>query len=357
MSNRLSRAIHTLKKKARLPYLVTDICNIRYLTGFSGSYAWLLLNEGRSFFISDSRYEEYARSILPKSVAFTLQKGDIFSLLKGMIKDNGFQQVYLEEQALTLSTYLQMRKELRGTKIIPGENEINILRMEKDATELPILRKAAEITDRCFNHLLKFIKPGIYEWDIAVEIEHFYRQNGCRKTSFDSIVASGHGSSMPHYETSMKKKVRAGDVILIDMGCTYEGYNSDLTRTIFLNSIDAEIEKIYHIVREAQEQAIAAVRAGITTGKLDSAARDYIASRGYGENFGHSLGHGLGMEVHELPAIKKNGSLRLKKNMAITIEPGIYLPGLGGVRIEDMVLVTSRGHEVLTGSNKDIIVI
>lgn len=229
--------------------------------------------------------------------------------------------------------------------------------MVKDEGEINILREAAAITDSCFYHLLKFIRPGITEWDIAIEIETYYKKNGCTACSFDSIVASGSASSMPHYMPSMDKKIKAGEILLIDMGCMYKGYNSDLTRTVFIGKIDNSLEKIYNIVLEAQGKALNAVRAGIETCELDNAARSVIADYGYGENFGHGLGHGVGIEIHEMPAVKKSGSIKLKKNMVITIEPGIYIPGSGGVRIEDMVLVNSGGCEVLTKCSKELIVI
>lgn len=354
---RQKRLKNALKKAERLPYLVTDLVNIRYLTGFTGSHAVMVMGGSKSYFISDARYREYAESILPRSVEFLLQEGELFGHVKDILKEMDVKELHVEEHSLTLSEFLAMKKKLRGVKIHPGGCEVNHLRMVKDDTEVETLRRAAVITDRCVEHLAGFIKPGMTEWDIAVEIEHFYRSNGCRKTSFDSIVASGTGSSMPHYETSMTKKVRAGEVLLIDMGCTLEGYNSDLTRTFFVNSIDPAIEKIYRVVHEAQLKALAAVRPGVTTGRLDAIARDHITDAGYGEYFGHSLGHGLGLEVHEVPAVKKNGETRLKKNMLITIEPGIYIPGLGGVRIEDMVLVTSKEGEALTKATKDLRVI
>lgn len=353
---RLKKLIRILHSKGTLPYLVTDLVNIRYLTGFTGSYAGMVVDGGRSYFISDSRYEEYARSIMPKSVEFVLQKNDFLDSLKSVLKKNGSKELYLEEHATPFSVYRNMKRNLRGVKLLPGGDEVNSVRMVKDEDEIAILRQAAKVTDACVEHLKKIIRPGDGEWDIAVEIEHFYRKHGCRKTSFDSIIASGHGSSMPHYATSLEKKVRAGEVILIDMGCEYQGYNSDLTRTMFVSSIDPALERIYRIVQQAQEAAVQAVRPGITVGALDAAARDIITEAGYGDRFGHSLGHGIGMEVHELPAIKA-GDLKLKKNMAITIEPGIYLPGTGGVRIEDMVVVTGTGREILTKSSKDIIVI
>ncbi|MCP4138583.1 MAG: aminopeptidase P family protein [bacterium] len=354
---RLRKLKGILGKNGTFPYLISDLTNIKYLTGFTGSYASLLVDEKKSYFISDSRYEEYAKSILPKGTVFLLQKGELTGILKETLKEMGVKELYLEEHSMTLSNFLQMKKKLRGIKLVPAGDEVNTVRMVKDEEEIRVLKEAAALTDRCVDHLLEYIKPGMLEWEISVEIENFYRNNGCQKTSFETIVASGAGSSMPHYETSMTKKVEKGDVILIDMGCQYKGYNSDLTRTIFMNTIATKIEEIYSIVKWAQESAIESVKPGISTGELDCIARDIISGEGYGEYFGHSLGHGFGLEVHELPAVKKEGEIKLKKNMTITIEPGIYIPGLGGVRIEDMVLVTAKGGEVLTKSSKEIVVI
>lgn len=346
-----------LNRKELYPYFIKDLNNIRYLTGFTGTYAFLLLDKKETFFISDSRYSEYAQTLVDGYAEFILPGDDLNMTLKGLLKRLNKKNLFLEEHSLSLSFFNAMKKSLRGVKFKPGGSEVNNIRMVKDDGEIALIEKAAKITDKCFSYLKENIIPGMTEWDVAVEIENFYRKNGCRSSSFDSIVASGSGSSMPHYETSMKKIIEKGDVLLIDMGCVYQGYNSDLTRTIFVNSVDKKIEKIYDIVREAQEIAINAVKPGISTGKLDSFARDYITAQGYGEMFGHSLGHGLGVEVHELPAVRKNGDTRLKKKMVITIEPGIYLAGSGGVRIEDMVMVTGKKCHLMTQSPKDIIVI
>ena len=356
MNQRLKRLKNKLSKYEQLPYLVTDLINIRYLINFDGTNGYLLIGPQKSYFITDARYEEYARSILPSSVEFVLQTGDFTDVLRDVLKKHNLSTLHLEEHSLVFSLFLIMKKKLRGVRLIPGGDVVNELRMVKDENEIDILREAAEITDQCVEHLKGIIRPGILEWDVAVEIEFFFRKHGCDKTSFDSIVASGKGSSMPHYQTSMKKKIAAGDGVLIDMGGHFRGYNSDLTRTMFVGSIDRSIKEIYSIVKKAQDAAINSVKPGVTTGKLDGIARTIISKHGYGDYFGHSLGHGLGMEVHELPAVKA-GDTRLKKNMVITIEPGIYVPGLGGVRIEDMVLVTNNGCEVLTRASKDIIVV
>ena len=359
MANETAR-LDALKKvlgsKDKFPYLATDLVNIRYITGFTGTYARLVVDENKSYLISDSRYEEYARAILPGPIEFILQGNNPFAALKKALAGMKKRRLFVEEHNMPLSYFLSIKKELRGVTVIPGGDEINRIRMIKDDDEIGCLREAARITDNCMSHLAGFIKPGMIEWDVAVEIEFFFRRNGCRKSSFDAIVASGGGSSMPHYETSMAKKILNDDVIIIDMGCEYRGYNSDLTRTIFMGSVDSFLREIYSIVRDAQAKAVSLAGPGVTTGRLDREARDYIRKKGFGKHFGHSLGHGLGLEVHELPAVKA-GNIRLKKNMVITIEPGIYLPQRGGVRIEDMVLITENGCEALTRFSRDFVVI
>jgi len=351
---RIERLRRRLEKTGRLPYLISDLINVGYLCGFRGSYGHLLVEEREAFLITDSRYEEYARSILAESIGFVLQKRDINHTLRGLLKKASGRWLFVEDHSTNLGGFEAMKKALPSVRLLAGGDEVNSLRMVKEEGEIEMLRKAVGIADDCFAHLMGLVRPGILEWDISVEIEYFYRKNGCRKSSFDSIVASGKGSSMPHYVSSMTKRIEPGEVLLIDMGCEYQGYNSDLTRTVFVNRLDADFEKIYRIVRSAQESAISSIRPGATSGSIDRAAREVIGKAGYGWAFGHSLGHGLGLEVHELPALRRGGTVRLKEGMAVTVEPGIYLPDRGGVRIEDVVLVTQQGCEILTGSSKDI---
>jgi len=353
---RLKKLRANLKKNGRFPYLISNLTNIYYLTGFEGSYGSLLLDKDRTFFITDSRYTEYASSIFSDSIKIVQQKNDYVETLKEIFKSIKNKQLFVE-QSMPLETFLNFKKKLRNIRISPDGDEVNQLRIVKDESEINIIRKAVALTDECFNHLLKIIKPGILEWEIAIEIDYFYRKNECRKSSFDSIVASGKGSSMPHYITSMSKKIDNNDILLIDMGCTYNGYNSDLTRTIFIGNIAPEFKRIYNIVRQAQEEAISRVKPGVTTGILDKSARDIISKENYGWAFGHSLGHGLGLEVHENPTLKNGNAYKLKKNIPFTIEPGIYIPDKGGVRIEDVVIVKDNGYEILTSSSKDIIII
>lgn len=354
--NRLKKLKSFLRRTEQLPYLITGLLNIRYLTGFSGSHAILLLTTEKTFFITDSRYEEYARATLPSSVSFVLQKGDAAPFVKDILKDVGMRSLYIDDEGLLLNTFNNLKKNLGGIKLIPSDSAVKKMRLIKGDDEIALLREAAAITDRCFSHIKNYIKPGMTEWEVSLEIERFYKQNGCRKNSFDSIVASGPGSSMPHYETSMNKVIKKGEPLLIDMGCIYEGYNSDLTRTLFIGEVDPETAEIYEIVRTAQARAINKIKSGVKVSGIDRQARGYIEDKGYGENFSHSLGHGLGLEVHEPPAVK-NSDEKLSSGMVITIEPGIYIPGKAGVRIEDMVLVGRNAADVLTKSTKDITII
>ncbi|HOP61929.1 MAG TPA: aminopeptidase P family protein [Spirochaetota bacterium] len=355
---RIRKLKRILKKDEYFPYLITDLNNIKYLTGFEGSNAFLFIDEKDSFLISDSRYEEYIESLLTGSFKFHLQEGGAAGAILECMNAVQKKNIFIESHNVTLTFNYELKKALKKIKIIPVyEDPVSRIRELKDEEEIDLLREACVITDRCFMHLLNFIKPGLTEWEIAVEIDYFYKKNGCTACSFDPIVASGPGASMPHYKPSQDKKIARGDVLLIDMGCLYRGYNSDLTRTIFLDSIDSLLGEIYNIVYEAQIKAVSSVKPGINSSKLDSIARNIISDYGYGDNFGHGLGHGVGIEIHEPPAIKKFTSSRIKKNMVITIEPGIYIPGKGGVRIEDTVLVTSDGCEILTKCSKELIVI
>jgi Xaa-Pro aminopeptidase len=339
------------------PYAIFDLKNIKYLTGFDGSNAYLIVDRDNTYFITDSRYEEYAVSILSSDIEFVLQDSSFINIFQKLSGRLSSKKIFLEKHSVTLETYSDLSDKNRKIDFVPADNYVNQMRIVKDDAELDILREAAKITDKCVKHLQNLIKPGLTEWDLVIEIEYFYKKNGCIRTSFDSIVASGKGASMPHYTPSMTKKIRKGEMILIDMGCEYNGYNSDLTRTFFLDSVPDEFCRIYQVVQEAQQAAIQAVAEGVKASELDSIARTLISDAGYGKYFGHSLGHGIGIDVHELPSVNKSNESELAANTIISIEPGIYLPQKGGVRIEDMVRVTSHGCEVLTKSPKDIIII
>jgi Xaa-Pro aminopeptidase len=346
-----------LTNEGLCPFLTTNLVSIRYITGFDGSYAQLLFIDGEFHLITDGRYAEYAHEILGDSCRIHIQNGDGALIIRGILSEKKEPRLFVEQNSIVVSAFRHLEETLSGVTLLDAGDCIDRARMIKDESEISILREAAAIADSCVGHLTQFIRHGMTEWDISVEIEHFYRTHACRKTSFDTIVASGEGSSMPHYIPSMKKKIEPDAPLMIDMGCLYNDYNSDLTRTFFVDSVPDDFEKIYDTVLDAQTAAVAAVAPGKTCGELDAVARDIIAAAGFGENFNHSLGHGVGLQVHELPALRKGSDLVLTPGCIVTVEPGIYIPRRGGVRIEDMVLVTETGFEVLTHFSKDPMVL
>lgn len=340
------------------PFLTTSLVSIRYITGFDGSYAQLLFTGDEFHFITDGRYAEYAEELLGKSCVIHIQQsGGAEKIIREILSQKNESRLFVEQNSIVVSSFRNLEENLPGVTLHDAGDCIDRARMVKDGNEITVIRDAAAIADRCCDHLTQFIRSGLTEWAISVEIENFYRTHGCRKSSFDSIVASGDGSSMPHYIPSMTKKIESGAPLMIDMGCLYNDYNSDLTRTFFMESVSDEFENVYRTVLEAQKAAVASVAPGKTCGQIDSVARDIINAAGFGENFNHSLGHGVGLQVHELPALRRGGELVLEPGCVVTVEPGIYLPKKGGVRIEDMVLVTETGCEVLTHFSKELMVL
>jgi Xaa-Pro aminopeptidase len=354
---RAMSARSALRAEGLLPFLVTNPVNVKYLTGFDGSYGSLVLTEDLIIFITDTRYDEYAHTLLGDTCKIVIQRESVYKTIGEICKKADIKKLFIEDGYITCLFKETLSNTIEDIDIIGGGDKIDMMRAVKDDEEISTLWKAAKITNDCVQFICDNVKTGMTEWDLAVAIENFYRTHGCRRSSFDTIVASGPESSMPHYIPSMDKKIMSGEPLMIDMGCLYSGYNSDLTRTFFMGSVSDEFATVYETVLEAQIKAVEAVRPGIRTGDLDAVARNHIADKGYGHLFGHSLGHGVGLEVHEQPTIKRDGEGILKSGMVITIEPGIYLPGKGGVRIEDMVLVTNDGGEILTSCAKDCTVI
>lgn len=338
------------------PYIVFDLKNIRYLTGFEGSNAFLVICEDKAYFVTDSRYEEYAQSLLPADYDFILQEKSFYAILPGIIPETA-KRIFIEEHSASFSNYIELGKMFPDVTIEGGGSIINELRAVKDHGELEKIRQAVRITDECFAHLVSVMRPGMSEWDVVLEAESFSKKKSARRMAFDTIAACGANSSMPHYFPSPETLITENTSLLIDMGCEKDGYNSDLTRTVFFGGITDEFRNIYSVVLESQKRAILHAKPGITAGELDAVARDYISSCGFGGRFGHSLGHGVGLDVHETPAVKAGGTMVLRSGMVITVEPGIYIPGTGGVRIEDVILIREEGAEILTSADKDIIII
>lgn len=325
--------------------------NRRYASGFTGSTGYVLITETEAVFMTDFRYTEQA-SIQCKGYEVVEISHDkpIYNIINQMdIKSLGF-----EDDFVTYGQYKELSEKLEKTELVPLDGAMTKIRAIKSTEEIQYIEKAASITDETFKHLLDFIKPGMSELDVNLELEYFMKKKGASGVSFSAIVASGKRSSLPHGVAS-EKIIEVGDLVTIDMGCIYKGYCSDMTRTFVMGKADEKQKEIYSIVLEAQEKALKSVKPGMTGEELDRIARDIIEEKGYGEYFGHGLGHGVGLEVHELPRLSQMGKMPMEAGMIITIEPGIYIPEYGGVRIEDLVLVTENGYKVLSQSTKELI--
>lgn len=325
--------------------------NRRYASGFTGSTGYVLITKTDAKFITDFRYTEQAAT---QCDGFEIIEISNTRTIIDVLNESVLSKLGVEEDFMTYGEFIEFTGKLAETDIVPLEGAILKLRSVKTPDEIKNIEKAANITDEAFKYILKFIQPGLTELDIALELEFFMRKKGAGKLSFEPIIASGERSSLPHGVAS-DKIVEIGDMITLDFGCVYNGYCSDMTRTIVLGRPDGKQKEIYDIVLEAQKTSLEAVRPGITGAELDAIARKIISSSGYDQYFGHGLGHGVGLEVHELPHINTRGDVPMEPGMVITIEPGIYIPNFGGVRIEDLVFVTNSGYKVLSKSTKKFI--
>lgn len=331
--------------------LISKPENRLYISNFTGSTGYVLILKDTTYFLTDFRYIEQAQSQCSgiEVVEITKEK-----TLERFINSKKIANLGFEDLSLTYQQYTDLKSKLDNINLIPLGQSVNRLRIIKTEEEIENIRHAARITDNGFDYILPSIKPGAVENDLALELEFYMRRNGAEKNSFDFIVASGIRSSLPHGRAS-NKVVENGDLITFDFGCIYNGYCSDMTRTVAIGNANKKQKEIYNIVLEAQITALESVKPGLMGKEIDKTARDVISKYGYGEFFGHNLGHGVGLEVHEMPNLGPQGEIILEPGMIITIEPGIYIPNLGGVRIEDLVLVTETGYEVLSKSEKELI--
>ncbi len=332
--------------------LFSSLENIRYLCGFTGSDGAFLLTQKESFFLTDSRYWTQADEEVGESriIHYTKKMDGIASLLSDLkLKRIGFESV-----SLTFSFYRSLLAKLaNGADLIPLEEEIKNLRTAKDRLELALIRSAIDVSSNAFLHIMGILKPGVTERKIATEMEFFMKRNGAEALSFDIIVASGKRSALPHGKAT-DKRIAEGDFILFDFGAKVQGYHSDQTRTVVCGKPSAEQKKVYRVVKDAHDKAIEAIRPGIPLQSVDAAARDHIRKKGYGEYFGHGTGHGIGLAVHEEPGVNTENKGLVQEGMVFTVEPGIYIPDWGGVRIEDMIRATAHGAEILTTLPRDL---
>jgi len=344
---RLGDLKNTFEDKGVDAFLVTDLLNIYYMSGFRTDVSSLLVTRQENFIITDFRYKEDAERI-PGFKVKLVTRG-LKGLLIKTLKDSNIKTLGFEADNLSYGKALAFNRLLKKERIKfePLSGVVEELRLYKSESEINEIRKAIAISKKAFNALKNKVKPGITEKRLSLILENLIRDNGGDAGAFETIIAAGENSSRPHaYITD--RKIKNNEHLLIDFGVKINAYNCDLTRVLFLGKIQKLLKDIYGICRDAQRRAIDKVKPGAAIEEVDRAARGYIAGKGFGGFFGHSLGHGIGLAVHELPRIYPKSNKRLKQNMVFTIEPGIYLKGTGGVRIEDMVLVTKKGCEVLT---------
>ncbi|MDU4270742.1 MAG: Xaa-Pro peptidase family protein [Enterococcus hirae] len=335
-------------------FLITSPYNLRYLTNFTGTTGVAVITLEKAFFITDFRYTEQAAA---QAQGFEIIKnvGPIFEEVADLVQKEGLRELGFEETTVSFLEY-SVLEEIIDAQLIPISGMIEELREIKDEEEIAIIEKACSIADLAYDHILKMIQPGMTEIEVANQLDFYMRSLGASGVSFETIVASGLRSAMPHGVAS-KKIIEQGDLITIDFGCYYEGYVSDMTRTFAIGDPGEQLKEIYQIVLEAQLAVLEVAKPGVTGKQLDAVARDYITKHGYGEAFGHSTGHGIGLEIHEGPNVSVRAEKQFVPGNIITDEPGIYLPGIGGVRIEDDLLITSDGNRVLTHSPKELIIL
>jgi len=337
-------------------FLITDSKNCRYLSGFTGSGALMITTE-ENFLLTDFRYIEQAEK---ESSSFKIQKyRQFYKTLVEILEEENIKRLGFEAEHLSYDQYIKMKKEVENNEISvewkPFSETVEKVRMVKTEEEINKIRTAAEISDRAFKKLLPFIKVGVTEREIEMELEYLLKKFGSEKNAFDFVIASGKRSSLPHGR-STERSFSPGDFIVIDFGAVYDGYSSDMTRTVFLgDDPDSRQIKIYETVLKGQILGLETLKPGKEACEIDQRVRKFFEKDGYDKYFGHSLGHGVGLNVHEGPAVSQKSDIELVSGMVVTIEPGIYIPDWGGVRIEDLVVIRDDGYELLTHTEKDMI--
>lgn len=332
---------------------LTNLTNVQWISGFTGSTAVVLLTQDRAVFATDSRYTEQAASECPALEQFQLRgtAGEI----TGLIEQTGASRLGYEAGHMTCTGLASLRKNApEAIELAATERVVEALRLIKDPDEVERIEAACGVVDRAFAHIQPYIRPGVSERDVMLELEWHMRREGGAEVGFDTIVASGPRSALPHGRASTRV-MQAGDLVTLDFGARLDQYCSDITRTVVIGPPDDEQVRIYDTVVTAMNLAIQAIRPGLTGPEVDTVARDHIAAAGHGERFGHGLGHSLGMEVHDGPGLSQRSEVTLAPGMVMTVEPGIYIPGWGGVRVEQDVVVTPEGCRVLTHSPIELI--
>lgn len=352
---RLKKVLNVMAEAQVDGAILKDENTIRYVTGFSGDSSLLYIDRTQAVLITDGRYTEQARlemSSMFKVIEYkAVNNTSIWQTAVSLAQAAQVQALGFDGDWYSFTEYSILQQQALNMKLV--NLNLSAIRMVKDSSELALLEKAAWIADTAFNKLLCDIKPGCTERALAARLEYYMRELGSEKVSFDTIAASGVRGALPHGMAS-DKVVEAGELLTFDFGAVYKGYHSDITRTVMVGMATGWQKEVYNIVEEAQRRGVKAAKIGMTGKELDALVRQVITDCGYGEYFVHGLGHGVGLEIHEMPNINKRGTTVLENGMIFTIEPGIYIPGKGGVRIEDTVVLTEAGARPLNTVRKQL---
>lgn len=352
--NKFERLFSVLPDEIDAAIITSDV-NRRYFSGMKSSAGTVVAFRDKAYLIIDFRYIEAATKKV-KDAQVILQ-GKLFDQINELLKKHGAKTAAIESDTMTVSMLNMYKERITAAEIVSSSalsDAIGELRIVKTQDEIDKMIKAQRIAEAAFENVLNFIKPGVTEKEIGLCLDYYMLKNGAEALSFDTIAITGANTSLPHGVPG-DNVVKEGSFVLMDYGATYDGYHSDMTRTVCVGKPTEKMEQVYNIVLDAQLKTIAAIKEGITGHDADKVARDVITAAGYGEMFGHSLGHGVGMEIHEAPTAAPSSTRVLKENMIVTVEPGIYIPGEFGVRIEDFVIVKKDGCENMTLAKKSLI--
>lgn len=356
MKKRIEKLQSVLKEKKLDAVVITSRPNTFYMSGFAGSSSIIIITTENKYFATDFRYIEHATELCRDFFEVSLMKSTADAFLIEKFDEYGLKKVGFEENDVSQGRYTGWSEKLNDVEFSPMQSEITKIRMIKDTDEIKKLQTAVTLGDEAFMHILKFLKPGIRENEVAAEIEYFMRKNGASAPSFETIVASGIRSSMPHGHAG-NKIIEAGDPVTMDFGALVDGYCSDMTRTIFVGKPDQRMKDIYNIVLKAQVESQAGAYSGRTGQEIDAISRKIIYEAGYEGCYGHGLGHSVGIEVHEEPRFNTKDQTIMENGMVMTVEPGIYVENYGGVRIENMIVINDENPICLTRSTKEMLIL
>jgi len=353
MANRLSQVRRRLSKFDADAVLLSALPNVRWACGFTGSNGLLLVGQEDAVFVTDGRYTEQARQEVDGAEVVIATEG-LVSRLNELDYFESYDRVLFQADHVTVAREAKLRDRLPDIRWLGQADFLTPFVATKEPGQVERIRRAQQITEAVFDHVLEILEPGLTEREVAAEVTYQHLKKGAEKMAFDPIVASGPNGARPHARPT-DRELRSGELIVLDMGCFRDGYASDMTRTVALGSIPDAARRGYNVVKEAQQRALDAARAGLTGKELDAVARDSIADAGLGEQFAHGLGHGIGLEVHEWPRVSRTVDAELPEGVCVTIEPGVYVPDEGyGVRIEDIIALRSEGCENLTSTSKSL---